>query len=177
MRALFVALMLVLTGCAVLAPGAGERAQVSEIVAGAVVAARGPAAEQQRALRRAHEMYRGERSVVNRLRLATLLAALPSPLGDDNAAHALLRPLAAAQGESPLRDFAALLASQVAARLRLARESEQAAREHGRSMRAAELREQALREQQQTLREQLDALKSIERGIVEREEKLRRNRR
>ncbi|MGH8748677.1 MAG: hypothetical protein ACREU5_06180 [Burkholderiales bacterium] len=150
---------------------------MSQIIAGAVAAARAPAADQQRALRLAHEAYRGERSVVNRVRLATLLAALPSPLRDDSAAYALLHPLAAAQGESPVQEFAALLTSQVADRLRLARESEQAAREHERSMRVAEQREQSLREQQQTLREQLDALKSIERGIVEREEKLRRNRR
>ncbi|MFZ1908739.1 MAG: hypothetical protein WAU52_06615, partial [Burkholderiales bacterium] len=124
-----------------------------------------------------HEAFQSDRSVVNRLQLATLLATLPAPLRDDGAAHALLRPVAAGHGESPLQDFAVLLAGQVADRLRLARESEQAAREHERSMRAAELREQALREQQQTLSEQLDALKSIERGIVEREEKLRRKRR
>ncbi|HUJ86878.1 MAG TPA: hypothetical protein VLX30_08515 [Burkholderiales bacterium] len=171
------ALMLLLAGCAALAPGADERAQLGEIVARAVAAARASAAEQQRALRLAHEAYRSERSVFNRVRLATLLAALPAPLRDDSAAYALLRPLAAERGESPLQAFATLLAGQVAERLQLARESEQAAREHERSMRAAELREQALREQQQTLREQLDALKSIERGIVEREEKLRRNRR
>ncbi|MGH8746973.1 MAG: hypothetical protein ACREUK_10850, partial [Burkholderiales bacterium] len=128
---------------------------MGEIVAGAVAAARASAAEQQRALRLAQEAFRGERSVVNRVRLATLLAALPSPLRDDSAAYALLRPLAATQRESPLQDFAALLASQVADRLRLARESEQAAREHERSMRVAEQREQSLREQQQTLREQL----------------------
>lgn len=177
MRALLALLVFLLAGCAALAPGADERAEVSGIVARAVVAARAPAAEQQRALRQAHEAYRSDRSVVNRLQLATLLVALPAPLRDDGAAYALLRPVAGEHRESPLQDFAALLAGQVSERLRLARESEQAAREHERSMRAAELREQTLREQQQTLREQLDALKSIERGIVEREEKLRRKRR
>jgi len=184
MRALLAAFMLLLAGCAALAPGADERAEVSAIVARAVAAARAPATKQQSALRQAHEAYRSERSVVNRLRLATLLAALPAPLQDDGAAYALLRPVVGGHGESPLQDFAALLAGQVAGRLRLARESEQAAREreqaareHERSMRTAELREQALREQQRTLREQLDALKAIERGIVEREEKLRRKRR
>lgn len=177
MKGLVIALMLLLAGCASLAPGADERAKLSEIVAKAVTAARAPTAEQQRTLREAHEAYRRERSVADRLQLATLLAALPAPLRDDNAAYALLKPLAAAQGESPFQGFASLLAGQVAERLRLAREGEQAARERERSLRAAEEREQALRAQQQTLREQLDALKSIERGIVEREEKLRRNRR
>lgn len=170
MRTLVVALVLMLAGCAALAPGADERAKLSEIVAHSVAASRAPGAEQQRALRRAHEAYGRDRSAANRLQLATLLAALPAPLRDDNAAYALLKPLAASQEDSPFKSFAALLAAQVGERLRLARESEQAAREHERSMRAAEEREQ-------TLREQLDALKSIERGIVEREEKLRRNRR
>lgn len=170
MRGLVAALMLLLAGCASLAPGADERAKLGEIVAHAVAAARAPSAEQQRALRLAQEAYRRERSVANRLQLATLLAALPAPLRDDNAAYALLKPLAAAQGDSPFQGFAALLAGQVNERLRLARESEQAAREHDRAIRAAE-------EHEKTLREQLDALKSIERGIVEREEKLRKNRR
>lgn len=170
MRGLVAALMLLLAGCASLAPGADERAKLGEIVAHAVAAARAPSAEQQRALRLAQEAYRRERSVANRLQLATLLAALPAPLRDDSAAYALLKPLGAAQGDSPFQGFAALLAGQVNERLRLARESEQAAREHDRAIRAAE-------EHEKTLREQLDALKSIERGIVEREEKLRKNRR
>lgn len=170
MRGLVAALMLLLAGCASLAPGADERAKLGEIVAHAVAAARAPSAEQQRALRLAQEAYKRERSVASRLQLATLLAALPAPLRDDSAAYALLKPLAAAQGESPFQGFAALLAGQVTERLRLARESEQAAREHERAIRAAE-------EHEKTLREQLDALKSIERGIVEREEKLRKNRR
>ena len=118
MRALLAALVFLLAGCAALAPGADERGEVSDIVARAVAAARAPAAEQQRTLRLAHEAYRSDRSVVNRLRLATLLAALPAPLRDDSAAYALLRPLAAAQGESPLQGFATLLAGQVAERLR-----------------------------------------------------------
>lgn len=170
MRRLVIALALLLAGCAALAPGADERAEVSEIVAHAVASAKMPGAEQQRALRLAREAYESDRGVANRVRLASLLATLPGSLRDDTAAYALLKPVAAAKGESPLQTFAALLAGQVAERLRLARESEQAAREHERSMRAAQEREQ-------TLREQLDALKSIERGIVEREEKLRRNRR
>lgn len=177
MRALIAVVMLALAGCAALAPGADQRAEVSEIVARAVAAARAPSDAQQLALRQAREAYKREHSAANQLRLATLLAALPAPLRDDGAAYALLKPLATAQDESPRQGFAALLAGQVAERLRLARESEQAAQERERTMRAAEEREQALRAQQQTLREQLDALKSIERGIVEREEKLRGNRR
>jgi hypothetical protein len=170
MRAIVVPLALLLAGCAALAPGADERARVSEIVAQAVASARAPAPAQQHALRQAQEAYRHDRSVANRLRLATLLATLPAPLRDDGAAYALLKPFAAERADSPYVSFGALLAAQVAERLRLARESERAVREQERAARAAEQRVK-------TLREQLDALKSIERGIVEREERIRRNRR
>ena len=149
-------------------------------------AARAPAIEQQRTLHQAQDAYRGDPGTVNRLRLATLLAGLPAPLRDDAGAYALLVPLAEARGESPYASFGALLAGQVAERLRLAREGEQAARERERAARAADQREEALRQQlersthaaeqrEETLRQQLEALKSIERGIVEREEKIRKN--
>lgn len=163
-------LVFLLAGCASLSPGAGGRAKVSEIVAQAVAGARAPAAAQQRALRLAREAYRRDRSDENRLRLATLLATLPAPLRDDGAAYTLLKPLAAERDESPYASFGSLLAMQVADRLRLTRESERAVREQERAAREAEQREK-------TLREQLDALKSIERGIVEREERMRTNRR
>ena len=184
MRALIAAFVLLLGGCAQLAPGAGERATVSEIVAQSVAAARAPATEQQRTLRLAQEAYRRDRSIANRLRLATLLTALPAPLRDDAAAYSLLKPLAAAQGDSPYANFGALLAGQIGERQRLARESERAtkeseraAKEAARSAKEYERSAQAAEERAQKLLEQLNALKSIERGIVEREEKLRRNRR
>ena len=191
MRALIAAFVLLLGGCAQLAPGAGETVRVSEIVAQAVAAARAPATEQQRALRLAQEAYRRDRGIAERLRLATLLAALPAPLRDDAAAYSLLKPLAAAKGDSPYANFGALLAGQIAERQRLARESERAVKESERAVkkseRAAKESERAAKESEraakaaeqraQTLLEQLNALKSIERGIVEREEKLRRNRR
>jgi hypothetical protein len=177
MRAFVAALILLLGGCAALAPGADEAARLNEIVAQSVAAARAPAKEQQRALRLAQDAYRRERSVPNRLRLATLLAALPAPLRDDAGAYALLKPLETAQAESPYANFGALLAGQVAERLRLERESARAAQESARTAQEYERAAHAAEERAQTLREQLDALKSIERGIVEREEKLRRNRR
>jgi len=177
LRAILVALALLLGGCAVLAPGAEDRAQVSEIVSQAVAAARAPEAVRQRALARAHEAYRKDGSVVNRLRLATLLATLPAPLRDDRAAYALLKPLAATGRDSPYESFGALLAGQVADRMRLARESERAVREQERLVREQERAAHAAEEREKTLLEQLDALKSIERGIVEREEKARKNRR
>ena len=184
MRAFVAALVWLLGGCAQLGPGAGETAGVNEIVAQTVAAARATATEQQRALRLAQEAYRHDRSIANRLHLATLLATLPAPLRDDAAAYSLLKPMAAAQGESPYASFGALLAAQIAERQRVARESERAVKD---SERAAKESERAAKEYEraalaaearaQTLLEQLNALKAIERGIVEREEKLRRNRR
>jgi hypothetical protein len=44
-------------------------------------------------------------------------------------------------------------------------------------MRAAEKREEAAEERASTLRQQVDALKSIERGILEREERRRKTNR
>jgi len=177
MRALIAALVLLLGGCAQLAPGADEAAGVNEIVSRTVAAVRAPATEQQRALRLAQEAYRRDRSIANRLRLATLLATLPAPLRDDAAAYSLLKPLAAARGDSPYASFGALLAGQIAERQRLARESERAVKGSERAAKEYERSAQAAEERAQRLLEQLNALKSIERGIVEREEKLRRNRR
>ncbi len=210
MRTLLGLLALVLAGCALIAPivnktagvsdivtpkGAAaktpsvkELSSVNDIVAQSVAAAGAPAIEQQRVLRLAQDAYRRDPATVNRLRLATLLSALPAPLRDDAAAYALLAPFAETQEESPYAGFGALLAGQVAERLRLVREREQATRERERTARAAEKREETMRQQlelstraaeqrEETLRKQLEALKSIERGIVEREEKLRGNRR
>jgi hypothetical protein len=170
MRAIVSALFLLLAGCALLSPGVRERERLAEILNQAAATARAPAAAQQRTLRLAREVYRRDETVENRLRLATRLATLPAPLRDDGAAYALLKPFTAERDESPYASFGDLLAVQVAERLRLTRESERAAREQERAAREAEQREK-------TLREQLDALKSIERGIVEREERIRKNRR
>jgi len=199
MRALVGLLVVLLASCAMPAPRADEpakaseivadavateRAKVSEIVADAVAAARAPVPEQQQALRVAQEAYKWDQNVANQLRLATLFAVLPDPLRNDSAAYALLKPLAEVQGQLPFENFGALLAGQVAERLRLARESERAMRERELSARDAKQREEELRQRfersqraaeqrEAKLQEQLEALKSIERGIVEREEKLR----
>ena len=166
--------------------GVEELRGVNDIVADTVAAAGAPAVEQQRVLRLAQEAYLRSPDTANRLRLATLLSSLPAPLRDDQAAYALLAPFAATQDSSPYASFTVLLAGQVAEQLRLVREHEQATQERERSAHVAEKREEALRQQlelstraaeqrEQTLHEQLDALKSIERSIVEREEKLQRN--
>jgi len=155
---------LALGGCAVVprpAPG-----PVDAAVAEAVQASRAPLAEQKAALSRAEQVFIASQTPANRLRLATLLATLPEPLRDDARAAELLEPIADA-GEPGVGRFAALLAGQVAERRRLGREADRAARERERTDKERDKREEALRQQ-------LDALRAIERGILEREERLRR---
>ena len=151
-------------GCATLQPGA-----VDAVVGEALGAARAPASEQKALLAKAQEAFTANAGELNRLRLATLLVVLPVPLRDDARAAELLEPLANA-AEPGAGRFAALLAGQIAERQRLAREIERLARERMAADKERDKREEALREQ-------LVALRAIERGILEREEKLRRRQR
>jgi hypothetical protein len=66
--------------------------------------------------------------------------------------------------------LAAFLSAQIVERQRLTRELERAARERERVDKDRDKREEALRQQ-------LEALRAIERGILEREERLRRKQR
>ena len=158
---------LVLAGCAQLAPFNTPALSEVDVVAGtAVQAARAPGAEQRALLSRAEQQFGADPSPLNRLRLGTLLATLPDPLRDDSRATELLEPIADASAPGVGR-FAALLSSQVAERRRAAREAERIARERERADKERDKREEALKQQ-------LYALRSIERGIMEREERLRR---
>lgn len=162
MKAWAALLAALLAGCSVLQPGAGEALQVSEIVGATVAAVRAAPEVQSRQLAYAQEMYAIVPDDANRARLAALLVTLPAPLRDDTRAANLLEPLAARRPETPLSQFAGLLAAGATERRKLARE-----------LRAAEKREEAAEERATALRQQVDALKSIERGILEREERRR----
>jgi hypothetical protein len=164
------AVILLLAGCAAVDPGGRA---VDAAIAEAVAASRAPAAEQAAALERAQQAFTGGGAPADRLRLATLLATLPPPLRDDARAAGLLEPLADASSPGVGR-FAALLGAQIAERQRLAREAERLARDRERSDKERDQREAALRHSEEAIRQQLDALRAIERGILEREEKLRR---
>ena len=167
MRRLAMALLAAgLAGCAELATLGTS--PVDAIVADAVAAARAPAAEQAAALARAQKAA-ASGAPADRLRLATLLASLPAPLRDDARAVELLAPGADPAAPGVGRS-AALLAAQVGERQRAARERERERSDRERSDRERDKREEALREQ-------VEALKAIERGILEREEKLRRKQR
>jgi hypothetical protein len=166
-------LALALAGCAAVQqavqPGGGV---VDGIVAEALAAARAPAAEQAAVLGKAQQAS-SSGAAADRLRLATLLATLPAPLRDDARAAELLQPLADAAAPGVGR-FAALLASQIGERQRLMREMERAARERERSDKERERADKERDKREEALRQQLEALRAIERGILEREEKMRR---
>jgi septal ring factor EnvC (AmiA/AmiB activator) len=175
MKRFAVLVTLALAGCAAIEPLVTP---VDAIVAEAVTAARAPAAEQSAALARAQQA--GVTAPTDRLRLATLLATLPPPLRDDPRAMELLEPIADASAPGVGR-FAALLSSQIMERQRLARELDRlnreaanAARERERLEKAREGLDKERDKREEALKQQLDALRAIERGILEREEKLRR---
>ena len=159
-------LSLCLAGCAVVQPPAPPPTPLDGVISEAVQAARAPLGEQKATLSRAEQALLASATPLNRLRLATLLATLPEPLRDDARAAELLESLADASEPGTGR-FAALLSSQVSERRRLAREAERVARERAATDKERDKREEALRQQ-------LDALRAIERGILEREERLRR---
>jgi len=168
-------LALALAGCAAVQPLVNP---VDAVVAEAVTVARAPAPEQAAALARAQQA--GVTAPIDRLRLATLLATLPAPLRDDARAAELLEPIADVSAPGIGR-FAALLSSQIMERQRVARELERlsreaanAARERDRSDKARELLDKERDKREEALKQQLEALRAIERGILEREEKLRR---
>lgn len=162
-----------LSGCALLRPDAGEALQVREIVGGAVSAARATPAEQRRQLTHAQEMYAAVPDDANRVRLAALLATLPPPWRDEARAASLLEPLAARRPETPMAQLAGMLAASVAERQRLAHELRAAEAR----VEAAEARVAAAVERAGVLQRQVDALKEIERGILEREERRRKQQR
>ena len=163
--------LLLVAGCAAVQPLVNP---IDGVVGEAVAAARAPASEQAATLARAEkELKRPEATSMDRLRVATLLATLPPPLRDDARAAKLLEPIA--DGAAPgMGRFAALLSSQIAERQRIARELDHVSREAANATRERERSDKERDKREEALKQQLEALRAIERGILEREEKLRR---
>ena len=179
MKAVLAALLL-LGGCAVIDPEAARLAAVDRALAEAIHASRAPAAEQKAALSRAQQAFVAEAAPLNRLRLAAMVLLLPPPLRDDARALELLEPIADA-GTAGTGRVAALLQQHALERQRAVRELERMARDAERGTRERQQadrdRQQADRERdkrEEALKQQLEALRGIERGILDREEKLRR---
>jgi hypothetical protein len=120
-----------------------EAKQLAEIVAAAQRFATLSPDEQKRDYNAVSQSFARERTLAYRLRLAVILATPGSAVQDDPRALALLEGLPA--GSGALRQFGALLQAQVADRMRAARRADQ-------------------------LKEQLDALRAVERSIIERRE-------
>src|SRR4029453_14311089 len=163
----WVVLVMALAGCAALEPNPVDR-----IVAEAVVASRAPFAEQQASLGRARQAFAGGAPAA-RLRLAMLLATLPPPLRDDARVVELLEPIADA-GAPGVGRFAALLSSQVMERRRATLELDRLRADAERAGRERALADKERDKREEAMKQQLEALRAIERGILEREEKLRR---
>jgi hypothetical protein len=174
---------LLVAGCALLQPDADASRQLREIVGETMDAARATPEEQRRRLAQARQRYDAVPNEANGLRYAALLATLPPPGRDDDKAAGVLGPLAAQRPESPLTRFAGLLAASVAERQRLAQD-QRAAEKRAESAtqraeaalqraEAAERREENAVERANTLQKQVEALKSIERSILQREEQRR----
>jgi hypothetical protein len=170
----------VLAACAefpVLEPPGGS---IDRWLAEALAAGRRGPEAQRAALNAAEARFAREGTAASRMQLAILLAVLPVPLRDDARAAQLLQPLADPESAGPGR-FAAFLAAQLAERQRLAREVERLHRDNERALRDRERieREHAAADKErdkreEALRQQLEALRAIERNILEREERLRR---
>ncbi len=168
MRAFAVAVLLILAGCAALEPVA-----VDGIVSEAVAVSRASLAEQKAALARAQKAFMSESTELNRLRLATFLTTLPAPLRDDVRAAELLEPVANVNSPGVGR-YAAFLLIQIAERQRLAREVDRLGKERVTTERERQNADKERDKREEALRQQLEALRAIERGILEREERMRK---
>jgi hypothetical protein len=104
------------------------------------------AEEQQKELNASSQIFSKDRGAYGRVRLALLLSLPGTAFSDDTKAAGLLEPLALKETvATPMYQFAGLLHAQIAERLREQRRATQ-------------------------LKEQLDALKDVERKIMEREQ-------
>jgi hypothetical protein len=117
--------------------------QLGELVAAAQRFMTMSPEEQKRDYNAASQAFTRERSMQNRLRLALMLSTPGGAVQDDVRALGMLEGLP--PGNTALRQLAALLQAQVAERARASRRADQ-------------------------LKEQLDALRAVERSIIERGE-------
>jgi len=147
--------VLALSGCANLWPTAfasgdaaaqeRESRQVVELIGYAQRVAGLGSDEQQRELNASSQIFSKDRGAYGRVRLALVLSLPGTAFSDEPKAAGLLEPLVSKEATGPMQQFAGLLHTQLAERLREQRRATQ-------------------------LKEQLDALKDVERKIIEREQ-------
>jgi hypothetical protein len=152
------ALTVALAGCANLWPGVTstsdgdssareerESRQVVELIGYAQRVAALQLEEQQRELNASSQIFSKDRGAYGRVRLALVLSLPGTPFSDEPKAAGLLEPVVSKDtAAGPMQQFAGLLYAQVSERVREQRRATQ-------------------------LKEQLDALKNVERKIMERE--------
>ena len=144
--------VLALAGCANLwqtssdaAAQERESRQVVELIGYAQRVAALGSDEQQRELNASSQIFSKDRGAYGRVRLALVLSLPGTAFSDEPKAAGLLEPLVSKEATGPMQQFAGLLHTQLAERLREQRRATQ-------------------------LKEQLDALKDVERKIIEREQ-------
>ena len=152
------ALTAALTGCANLWPGVisapggdssareeRESRQVVELIGYSQRVAALQLEEQQRELNASSQFFSKDRGAYGRVKLALVLSLPGTPFSDETKAAGLLEPMVSKEtAAGPMQQFAGLLYAQVSERVREQRRATQ-------------------------LKEQLDALKDVERKIMERE--------
>ena len=157
-RASALALTAMLAGCANMWPGVihapggdssvreeRETRQVVELIGYAQRVAGLQPEEQQRELNASSQIFSKDRGAYGRVRLALMLSLPGTPFSDEPKAAGLLEPVVSKDAAAgPMQQFAGLLYVQVSERVREQRRATQ-------------------------LKEQLDALKDVERKIMERE--------
>jgi hypothetical protein len=148
MKSLLALLLLVLAGCGQLpwSSARDDAGEAAELLAYGQRAGQLSAEEQRRELAQANQAYARERSPRNRLRLALLLAQPGGAVNDDARAVGLLEAFAvtpASPGGGSVQQLGALLHAQVAERLKEQRRAQQ-------------------------MKEQIDALRALERNLIDR---------
>ena len=153
--AVTLALTVALVGCANLWPGVvgdaptrdeRESRQVVELIGYAHRVAGLPAEDQQRELNASSQNFSKDRGAYGRVRLALVLSLPGTPFCDEPKAAGLLEPVLSKDAAAgPIQQFAGLLYAHLNERVREQRRTTQ-------------------------LKEQLDALKDVERKIIEREQ-------
>lgn len=140
-----------LASCAAPRPAQrGDASGVSDVIGYANRVATMNAAEQRRELNAAQAAYRRDSSNASRLRLGLLYALPATALQDDARAIALLEGDDSTPRDGALAQLGQLVATQVRERQRQVREEQRKG---------------------DTLRQQLEALKAIERSLIERRER------
>jgi len=172
-RAVAVAAALIAAACAQLgAPPEPSPDSPQPVIASVLETLRADDAEQRRALANARIAQRAHPdAAAPRARLGLLLALLPAPLANSAQAEALLGPLAAKR-DGEWADLASIALAGVGQRRRLearARLAEREAAEIKRDVKRSAERAQQAEARAAEAERKLEAMKAIERRVLERE--------